>query len=813
MRVTRIMLLLLAFYLTFVGGGTYYQLFLPIRIAHHILITVLLSLWLVNRIRRRDKNQPPKGLPQTALNIPIYAAVAIWFITALTSIDPRMAFEHIWFPLIHTLFFFVIVDLLQRGFHRLVMEIVFLIAALVVFITGLELASWYFGLGILPNTTTGWVNIPLAPSGIPRVSLAMSISTLLAGYTAPLVTVTAAWALTARRKDYRIVLWVLAALLLGVLLLTYSRGGLISLFGGVGTFVLFRLAQHSQITVMISPRKIIGTGLILGALVVGVFIFLTLPFGRGHSDEGRVDMWRSAIEITRDNPIVGVGPGLFGREFRDYRDPSLARDKLASAHNAYLNTASETGLLGIVVSLGLGVAFLRAAWRTWQIATTYKESLRIEGTVAALVGVALHSLVDVFTITPIVLLIVTLIAYAITGRRSRIDPVPQGKSLPALIALIIILGYGIWLLQLDRAHNTYQNGFQLPTLEEKIAATNEAASIDPYLRLYPLHKALLLGEQVNIELAIDVYQQALELEPTWDIGWINLAALEEKLGNPEQAMAHLQRAWDINHLNTASLHWARLAEANQEIVSMPDEEIVLAYLSGLRTTKQLPLSGFWWETPLRREAIHRYLEKASIESQYRVLSAHEPEGISQLVPENPQTAAEWWALGEHTLTIGNRPDLAVEHFIQAIERSPYNGDYYVSRARALRTLDPEAAAQDLDIAQLLGTRSEFPNALRAQLTNDDQETITFKETALPSRAVPQEFAAVLYARPAVFDVLQSMHYPGYGRAELSPLYQLAYDYIEQENPDRATQIFRHILELAPFEEEAAQQLELLRAGL
>src|SRR5215212_4073493 len=195
MRSRRFPLLFLAIYLVFLGGSAYFGLFFPVRVLHHAVMTLLLAGWLINRIRRGC------GLPSTPLNPPIYAAVAVWFVSAVVSIDPRMSLENVWFPVVHVLLFFGLVDLFQRGRQRIVFETQFFVAALVVLLSALEVASWYFGLGIIPGTETGWAEVigaglalPVKP---PRLALALSISTLLAGYVAPLVTLTIGWALTA----------------------------------------------------------------------------------------------------------------------------------------------------------------------------------------------------------------------------------------------------------------------------------------------------------------------------------------------------------------------------------------------------------------------------------------------------------------------------------------------------------------------------------------------------------------------------------------------------------------------------------------
>lgn len=800
MRKSRLILILLALYFMFIGGTSRYQTIYQIRVAHHVIVTVVLGLWLINRLRHK------KGLPSSPLDIPLYGAVMTWFITALTSLDQRMAFEHLWFPLTYILMFFIVLDYFQRGRSKVIMEAFFMMATMLVFITSIELASWYFGLGIVPGTEVGWFTLGiLLPPSLPQVSMAMGISTLLAGLTVPLIMVSITWALTVRLRDYSYVLWILAIALIGVLILTFSRGGLLALSVGIACFALFRLMQAPAILSRFSQRLVLVSGLGLVLVSALLLVGLVLPFSRGQSDEGRSDMWQSALQMTIEHPLTGVGAGLFGRAFRDYRNPNIARDKLAAAHNAYLNLASENGLLGILVGAGLLFFLLKSTYHTWQNARGRNQKIRVEGMFAALIALAVHSLVDVFTITPINLVLIVIVAYLVTGHRRILDPLAEGKQLPAWIALAIILVYGGILLQWDRAQGLYQASFGQYN-QEGLNLTEQAREIDPHLHLYDLHKAFILGnmarDETSITQAITAYEYALELEPTWDIGWINLAELELRLNQPEIALSHLEQAIHINPLTSATLHWARIAEQYQ----LADESAISnAYLRALRTEPYLPLSDFWWETPLRIEATETYVNKLSLEQQYRVYRIHQAEKAQTLVSDSPQSAQEWWIIGQDIVDSDRNTQEAERAFTQAISINPTQGDYYVSRAFS-RLNSPELAQNDLLLARLYGTKYEYPNRVKALLATDKQEAIKLKATALPIYSSPQEFAAVLFTRPALFDPMPAMRFPGLGRDALSPWYDVAYYFVEQGQTENAIRAFRFILENAPYETEAQEQV-------
>ena len=195
----------------------------------------------------------------------------------------------------------------------------------------------------------------------------------------------------------------------------------------------------------------------------------------------------------------------------------------------------------------------------------------------------------------------------------------------------------------------------------------------------------------------------------------------------------------------------------------PDDAIIDAYVTAIKSTIFLPLADFWWATDLRRAAVEQFLADFPVDVQYRILAAHDAERASKLVSPTPSTAAEWWVAGEYALNVKHDPELATSDFSEAIQRAATIGDYYASRARSERESNPEAAQRDLNIATLLGTVAEYPNAIRAEMATSDEEANQLRASALPLRAVREEFAAVLYGRPAQFDVFPEMQ--GSGPAE------------------------------------------------
>jgi tetratricopeptide (TPR) repeat protein len=190
---------------------------------------------------------------------------------------------------------------------------------------------------------------------------------------------------------------------------------------------------------------------------------------------------------------------------------------------------------------------------------------------------------------------------------------------------------------------------------------------------------------------------------------------------------------------------------------------------------------------------------------------HEPEKLAELVPENPQTAPEWWLNGEYALSIENDAQKAEEYFSQAISLAPNRGDYYASRARAMIELNLEQAAHDLDIARFLGTQYEYPNAIAVALSSDAEEIMKLRIKALPPLIQSQNFEGVLFAgRLGNFMPLPPVRFPGPGADAMQPWYDLAANYKANSDIANAIRVYRAILAYAPDESRAEAALEAMQ---
>lgn len=94
--------------------------------------------------------------------------------------------------------------------------------------------------------------------------------------------------------------------------------------------------------------------------------FLGAPGPGGHSMQGRLTLWRMALDVVRMNPIFGIGYGTFWQysPFSFTEGPMLVAS--GSTHNAYLSVLVSYGVIGLVLFVWLNVTCLKIGWSLYK---------------------------------------------------------------------------------------------------------------------------------------------------------------------------------------------------------------------------------------------------------------------------------------------------------------------------------------------------------------------------------------------------------------------------------------------------------------
>ena len=176
------------------------------------------------------------------------------------------------------------------------------------------------------------------------------------------------------------------------------------------------------------------------------------------SVDSRLDMWRVAAQMWRDNFWFGVGPAHYDYRFREYRPESIQL-RPDRAHNDYLNLLADWGVAGgAVVLVGMGV-FIFGLFQTWPHVRRQEndfgsgQSNRFAfflGAVGGLAALAVHSLMDFNLHIPANALVgVTLLALVSSNLRFATEQYWVRSGWTLQIVATVLLGGAVIVLATD----------------------------------------------------------------------------------------------------------------------------------------------------------------------------------------------------------------------------------------------------------------------------------------------------------------------------------------------------------------------------
>ncbi len=105
----------------------------------------------------------------------------------------------------------------------------------------------------------------------------------------------------------------------------------------------------------------------------------------------RQDVFEAGVDMFRDHPLLGAGPGTFGLLYPQYSGEYPVH--AIHAHNGYLQVAVDAGLVGLAALAVLAGVVAWLLWRSYRSGSTTQRLLVI-ACGGALAGFAVHNLAD-----------------------------------------------------------------------------------------------------------------------------------------------------------------------------------------------------------------------------------------------------------------------------------------------------------------------------------------------------------------------------------------------------------------------------------
>lgn len=263
------------------------------------------------------------------------------------------------------------------------------------------------------------------------------------------------------QKDKRL-LYITAIGLMGIaLLLSGSRGGLISLLVEIFFLVILttRTKNSGQSALKIGLAFLLIATIIVGAILIGgetSLIRLAETVNSEDFSANRLHIWDVTLDVIKNNLPFGAGFGAFGVAYTPY-DALNGNGRVEQAHNDYLQVLADAGIVGLIIGVFFIYQLFRTGLQNIQTSNTFRRGVAV-GALAGCFAVLVHSLFDfVLHITAVAMLFITLVSMVVVSgskfpddtedlsqsnkrkrRPASITPIEKGRK--SLLSLLSLLG-------------------------------------------------------------------------------------------------------------------------------------------------------------------------------------------------------------------------------------------------------------------------------------------------------------------------------------------------------------------------------------
>lgn len=593
-----------------------------------VIVLIMLSSWIVKTVEKGEFTWR-----KSPLNLPVLIFVFVTFIATIFSTNPYHSFfgqhmyhmEGLWATLIYvTLYFLVIANLDVSKIHKIIL--IFLIVSGVTVVYGL---LQHFGIEFVNWQT----------SSKERIWSSMGNPNFFAGFLVMAIPLSIVVLLDWRRKNGNklplktALLITLLCFQLLCLNFTYSRASWIGLFFGLAIIAILWRKQLGKM------RKIFKfTILVLFIALLFVFSFKAIEMRKlalenlepletyglisktvkrivsvidlSDADAAsRISGWKSAMEMIKERPLLGVGPDTLSINFRRYMFPEFSRligkalANPAYAHNEVLQIAATMGIVGLLSYLWLLLSYFRTITKFPDL----RQDPIVVGITASISAVLVNNLFSFHTVTTATLFWLFLGFTSVLwskerGEKSVSISISRGIKW-AIYSIIFVLNLfliGIFLRiysadvhfinglasearrRYDLAISEYQRAVEIapweqtyyqnlakvclnvapvvPDETQKIRLLEKSVAVyKTHLELIPqdamshhglgvayMHMAEQLSNQSYYQLAQESFQRSIQMAPYFLEPYINLGTVLYRLGRKEEALQSYDKALQVN---------------------------------------------------------------------------------------------------------------------------------------------------------------------------------------------------------------------------------------------------------------------------
>jgi len=423
------------------------------------------------------------------------------------------------------------------------------------FLTGSQYV-WHFYTGHTPGRASGTYISPNHLAGMLEMLLPLGLTYTLVGRSKPLTKVFLGYA---------------ALVMVAGMGVTVSRGGWIS--AGVAIIVLFGvLTLHRNYRL---PSLVL---MVMMVAACGFFVTKTQFFkerlkagvddGKNLEVSTRYELWRAATLMWRDHVWFGVGPGHYDYRFRAYR-PEAVQLRPDHAHNDYLNTLADWGIVGGALVAAALVTLCAGLFKCWRFVrrseTEFRSSLSnkfafVLGAALGLLALLIHSVVDFNMHVPAnAIIAVSLTAFLSSHLRFATDrywfTAPVSGKVAATVVLAAGLAYlGYQEVRLGGEYLWVKRAAQAAEFStEQIGMLERAFSIEPrnFETAYSLGETSRIlsfetGDDAPAQKAIEWYSHSMQANPFHAYNYLRYGMCLDWLERYEESGAYFDKADELD---------------------------------------------------------------------------------------------------------------------------------------------------------------------------------------------------------------------------------------------------------------------------
>ena len=292
----------------------------------------------------------------------------------------------------------------------------------------------------------------------------------------------------------------------------------------------------------------------------------------GDLGSNRVDYWRASVEIAREHPVTGTGAGSFAAEYLVRRRVDKAPHH---AHNQWLETVSDLGVVGLGALLAFAGAAALALLRAWRRRPGERALLVAAGVPA--VFVALHASADWVSLFPVLTVAALALLAAAIAEPAASPPRPtsRGRLLVSLAVLLVVAVSAVPVLLsarfTDRAWATWRT-----QPEAALADARRAQDVDPVSPQPAIAEGIIALETGDRDLAGDGFAEAARRDSSSWYPRFQLGLLASARGDDARARRWLEAAARQNPRETLVSEARRLVGTGRTLDPLGAQRAVLA---------------------------------------------------------------------------------------------------------------------------------------------------------------------------------------------------------------------------------------------